>query len=198
MYCQINERRPESMSEFDDYSCIQSALQGDDMAFHQLIDHYYLTVERFARQIGVREEDLQDVTQEVFIKVFRFLHKYSRGKFSTWLYSVTLNVSKDYFRKQKREKAKIDKTINSSPETFYTENTDLTDDARILHKSIQILDEKYRVPIALFYFQEASIKEISAIMNLSESTVKTRLKRGKEKLKASLEKGGRMYEREAF
>ncbi|MFA9557472.1 RNA polymerase sigma factor [Evansella sp. AB-rgal1] len=177
---------------------IRDALDGDDQAYYDLIQSYHSTVERFARQIGVRDEDIQDVTQEVFIKVYRFLHKYSRGKFSTWLYSVTLNVAKDFFRKQKREKRKVQKTIQEKPVTFYEENLDLSDDARILHETIQSMDEKYRVPIVLFYFHEASIKEISSIMGMRESTVKTRLKRGKERLKDCLEGGGLVYESKAF
>ncbi|MDG5786352.1 RNA polymerase sigma factor [Evansella sp. AB-P1] len=177
---------------------IQNALNGDEQAFYELINHYHTTVERFARQIGVRDEDIQDVTQEVFIKVYRFLHKYSRGKFSTWLYSVTLNVAKDFFRKQKRENAKVLKTIQENPVTKYEENLDLTEDSRILHDAIKKMDEKYRIPIVLFYFHDASIKEISTIMGMREATVKTRLKRGKERLKVSIAEGGIPYESKAF
>ncbi|ADU29689.1 RNA polymerase sigma factor [Evansella cellulosilytica] len=186
------------MCELNDRMLVQKALSGDEEAFKQLIATYQTTVERFARQIGVREEDLQDVTQEVFIKMYRFLHKYSRGKFSTWLYSVTHNVAKDSFRKLNREKSKVLKTIQAQPSVFYEENLDLSEDAAILHKAIQCLDEKYRVPIVLFYFHEASIKDISAILAMREATVKTRLKRGKDQLKASLEEGGYEYESRAF
>ena len=186
------------MPDFDESLCIRNAQQGDEKAFHQLIHTYYITVERFARQIGVREEDLQDVTQEVFIKVYRFLNKYSRGKFSTWLYSVTLNVSKDFFRKNNREKTKVEKSIKSAPQSYYVENMDLSEDAHLLHVTLHSLDEKYRIPIVLFYFHDASIKEISAIMKVTEGTVKTRLKRGKDRLKTSLEEGGHRYEPQAF
>ncbi|WP_257009808.1 RNA polymerase sigma factor [Evansella halocellulosilytica] len=187
------------MSETSEKMWIRNALQGDDEAFNNLIEAYHTTVERFARQIGVREEDLPDVTQEVFIKVYRFLNKYSRGKFSTWLYSVTLNVAKDFFRKNKREKQKVERSIlYSSSAAFYEENMDLSEDANILHETIQIMDEKYRIPIVLFYFQEASISEIAKIMNMREATVKTRLKRGKERLRSQLEKGGHFDESRAF
>ncbi|UCZ54271.1 RNA polymerase sigma factor [Bacillus shivajii] len=186
------------MNETTEKMWIRDALKGDDEAFRGLIDAYYATVERFARQIGVREEDLQDVTQEVFIKVYRFLDKYSRGKFSTWLYSVTLNVSKDFFKKNKREKQKLKKTIQNHPPQFYEENLDLSEDAQILHDTLQLMDEKYRIPIVLFYFHEASIQEIAAIMSMRESTIKTRLKRGKERLRKQLEEGGHFHESRAF
>ncbi|MBU9714793.1 RNA polymerase sigma factor [Evansella tamaricis] len=186
------------MSEFNDRALILEALDGNDEAFQEIIQLYHVTVERFARQIGVREEDLPDVTQEVFIKVYRFLDKYSRGKFSTWLYSVTLNVAKDFFRKQKREKRKVEKTIQERPVLSYEENLDLSDDGRILHNVINHMDEKYRIPIVLFYFHDASIKDIAAIMGMREPTVKTRLKRGKEILRKKLEEGGYEYEPRAL
>lgn len=170
---------------------IRKALQGDEKALQQLIDENYKTVERFARQIGAPQQDVQDIVQEVFIRVFRFLHKYSHGKFTTWLYSITYNVTKDYFRKAQREKRKRDRMmIHDKNDYIYEENWDLSEDAFILHRTIQMLDEKYRVPIVLFYFQDATIKEIAEIMNIGESTVKTRLKRGRERLKFALQKGG--------
>lgn len=176
---------------FEEKEWIRRALQGDEKAFQHLIDSNYKTVERFARQIGAPHQDVQDIVQEVFIRVFRFLHKYSHGKFTTWLYSITYNVTKDYFRKIKRENRKRDRMIIQDNNDFiYEENWDLSEDALILHKSIQKLDEKYRIPIVLFYFQDASIKEIAEIMNIGESTVKTRLKRGRERLKFALQRGG--------
>lgn len=102
------------MDEIQEKKLIRQALEGNDLAFRDLIEAYYKTIERFARQIGVQEDDLADVTQEVFIKVYRFLSKYSRGKFSTWLYSITLNVSKDLFKKQKRELGKTQKILGTA------------------------------------------------------------------------------------
>lgn len=177
---------------------IEDALEGNDDAFHELISMYHTTVEKFARQIGVREQDVSDVTQEVFIKMYRFLHKYSRGKFSTWLYSVTLNVAKDAFRKQKREKLKFLKSVQEEPPTSYVDELDLSEDAKVLHEAIDKMDEKYKIPIVLFYFHDASIREIATIMNMREGTVKTRLKRGKDQLKQRLEEGGNMYEPRAL
>ncbi|MDQ0258023.1 RNA polymerase sigma-70 factor (ECF subfamily) [Evansella vedderi] len=186
------------VTEEQERAWIEDALDGNDEAFQKIINAYHTTVERFARQIGVQDQDIQDVTQEVFIKVYRFLYKYSRGKFSTWLYSVTLNVSKDFFRKQKREKVKMMKAIQEGPATFYEDNLDLSEDARVLHDAIQRLDEKYKVPIVLFYFHDASIKEIAVIMNSREATVKTRLKRGKDMLKKGLKEGGSINEPRAL
>ncbi|SDZ16409.1 RNA polymerase sigma-70 factor, ECF subfamily [Evansella caseinilytica] len=186
------------MLEKEERALLQQAAEGDDQAFHEIIKAYHTTVERFARQIGVREEDLQDVTQEVFIKVYRFIDKYTHGKFSTWLYSVTINVAKDFFRKQKREKEKWKKTVAEKPVMHYEDDMHLSEDGERLHDALLNLDEKYKIPIVLFYFHDATIKEIADIMRMREATVKTRLKRGKERLKACLEKGGHLDARGAF
>lgn len=186
----IVERVTETMTEFEEKQLIHRALDGDDLAFNELIEAYYLTVERFARQIGVSENDLPDVTQEVFLRVYRFLNKYSRGKFSTWLYSITLNVARDYFKKAKREKRKVHKTIQAGVDVAYENSLDLSADLKILHEAIQQLDELYRIPIVLFYFHDKSILEISSILKMKESTVKTRLRRGRSYLKTEMIKGG--------
>lgn len=169
---------------------IRQALEGNDLAFRDLIEAYYKTIERFARQIGVQEDDLADVTQEVFIKVYRFLSKYSRGKFSTWLYSITLNVSKDLFKKQKRESEKRKKFSELPSIESYVENHFLSENEQLLHNTIQQMEDKYRIPIVLFYFHDQSINEIAAITKTKEATIKTHLKRGKERLKEALKEGG--------
>lgn len=179
------------VEQFEEKKWIRAAIEGDEKAYKFLIDNNYKMVERFARQIGAPPQEVQDIVQEVFIRVFRFLPKYTYGKFSTWLYSITYNVTKDYFRKQQRENRKMDRMADQGKNHFYyEENWDLSEDAALLHEAIQILDVKYRVPIVLFYFQELSIKDIAKVMNIGESTVKTRLKRGRERLKIALQKGG--------
>ncbi|MFC0014011.1 MULTISPECIES: RNA polymerase sigma factor [Allobacillus] len=182
------------MTETQEKRLIRQALEGNELAFRELIEAYYKTVERFARQIGVQENDLADVTQDVFIKVYRFLNKYSRGKFTTWLYSITLNVSKDLFKKQKRELEKHKKLTHEPLTESYLENHSLTEDERILHSTILQMEDKYRIPIVLFYFHDQSITEIAAITKTKEATIKTHLKRGKERLKNALKEGGFIYE----
>lgn len=182
--------RGQNVDEIQEKKLIRQALEGNDLAFRDLIEAYYKTIERFARQIGVQEDDLADVTQEVFIKVYRFLSKYSRGKFSTWLYSITLNVSKDLFKKQKRESEKRKKFSELPSIESYVENHFLSENEQLLHNTIQQMEDKYRIPIVLFYFHDQSINEIAAITKTKEATIKTHLKRGKERLKEALKEGG--------
>lgn len=171
---------------------IVRAQQGDKEAYIDLIRIHQQTVEKFAFQCGVHSNDLADVSQEVFVKLYRFLHKFKQDRFTTWLYKITLNATRDYYRKEQRELAKEDK-LNAQRQTIFLSAEDdvlLFEEDKLLHNAIQALDEKYRYPIVLYYFHELKYEEIAEVLNISLSTVKVRLLRAKEKLKAALMQEG--------
>ncbi|EDL62569.1 RNA polymerase sigma factor [Bacillus sp. SG-1] len=172
----------------NDYFIVE-AQKGNLTAYSELVRVYSPVVERFAFQLGASGSDVQDISQEVFIRVYRFLHQFSHSKFTTWLYKITLNVTRDFKRKENRQLMKTEKL---SKETF---GADLTmpevtifreEEDKLLHECIQKLDEKYRIPIILHYFHDKKYEEIQDILSLNPSTVKTRLLRGKNLLKKAL------------
>lgn len=83
-----------------DIKLIVRAQQGNKDAFRDLMEIHYRTVEKFAYQCGVHLDDIPDVTQEVFIKLYRFLHQFNHERFTTSLYKSTLNTARDYYRKK--------------------------------------------------------------------------------------------------
>ncbi|QDZ98013.1 sigma-70 family RNA polymerase sigma factor [Lysinibacillus fusiformis] len=171
---------------------IARAQQGDKEAYIELIQIHQQTVEKFAFQCGVHSNDLADISQEVFVKLYRFLHQFKQDRFTTWLYKITLNATRDYYRKEQRELAKEDK-LNAQRQTIFLSAEDdvlLFEEDKLLHNAIQALDEKYRYPIVLYYFHELKYEEIAEVLNISLSTVKVRLLRAKEKLKAALMQEG--------
>ncbi|MCH1625490.1 RNA polymerase sigma factor [Ferdinandcohnia quinoae] len=173
----------------DEEDLIRLARKGNMSAFQQLLEQYYPVVERFAYQLGNHKNDIPDITQEVFIRVYRFLDQFSQAKFSTWLYKITLNVTRDMARKRSQHLKKVLKIkqehIEQVPEV---ESYILqSEEDRNLHKCLQTLDEKYRIPIILYYFHDKKYEEISEIMSSTLSTVKTRILRGKALLKKALE-----------
>ncbi|KEK13659.1 RNA polymerase sigma factor [Lysinibacillus sphaericus] len=171
---------------------IARAQQGDKEAYIELIQIHQQTVEKFAFQCGVHSNDLADVSQEVCVKLYRFLHQFKQDRFTTWLYKITLNATRDYYRKEQRELAKEDK-LNAQRQTIFLSAEDdvlLFEEDKFLHNAIQALDEKYRYPIVLYYFHELKYEEIAEVLNISLSTVKVRLLRAKEKLKAALMQEG--------
>ncbi|WP_026703101.1 RNA polymerase sigma factor [Salibacterium aidingense] len=168
---------------------IELARSGNKEAFHTIVHTYYQTVQRFAYQIGVRPEDIDDVTQEVFLRVYRSLRSYSGGTFTTWLYSITLNTARDLMRKQKRQNRKIEKMRETTPNHTY-ETLNVSEEAMELHDLIRGLDEKYRIPLVLHYFHHQTYAEISEVTGTSESGVKSQVMRAKKKLKYQIEKEG--------
>ncbi len=173
---------------------IKRAQQGNMVAFGQLVEMYYPTVERFAYQLGNRHDEIEDITQEVFIRVYRFLDQFTKAKFSTWLYKITLNVTRDFARKRQSNIRKVFKIQQNTKKDDYIEIESAViqnEEDRTLHIAIQMLDEKYRVPIILFYFHEKKYEEIAEIMGVTLSTVKTRILRGKTMLKKLIEEQNR-------
>jgi len=172
---------------------IARAQAGDKEAYSELIRMHQRTVEKFAFQCGVQIQDIPDVKQEVFIKLYRFLHQFQKDRFTTWLYKIILNTARDYYRKERKESEKEQKmqAMDNQRTTKSAEAKVLVfEEDRALHETIQQLDEKYRYPIILFYFHELSYEQIADVLNLSTSTVKVRMLRAKEQLKILLVQEG--------
>jgi RNA polymerase sigma-70 factor (ECF subfamily) len=169
---------------------IKKAKQGNMNAFGQLVELHYPVVEKFAYQLGNRQDEIEDITQEVFFRVYRFIDQFTKAKFSTWLYKITLNVTRDFSRKRQSNLRKVFKIQQDFRQDDYPEIESAVirnEEDRILHLAIQKLDEKYRVPIVLYYFHEKKYEEIAEIMSITLSTVKTRILRGKTMLKKVME-----------
>jgi RNA polymerase sigma-70 factor, ECF subfamily len=177
-------------TEVDDLELIKRAKQGDLSAYSKLITIYSPVVERFAYQMGNHIDDIPDISQEVFIRVYRFIDGFTHAKFTTWLYKITLNVSRDFKRKENQHAKRLQKVLNEPGEGAVQENVQLIreEEDRVLHECIQELDDKYRAPIILYYFHERKYEEIADILSVNLSTIKTRILRGKGLLKKLLEK----------
>lgn len=179
-------------------SLISKIKTGDKAAYRELMNQYYKTVQRFSFQCGVHPTDLDDITQEVFIKLYRFINQFNDQHFTTWLYKITLNTTRDYYRKQSKHREKIDKLQLSSNEQYSNPiDTRLTldEEDEALHNAILLLNEKYRYPIVLYYFHDMTMAEIAKVLNLTISNVKIRIMRAKEQLKKTLQEEEMRYEK---
>lgn len=185
----------------NDREIIAAIRNGDTSAFELLVRKYESRVfHHCLRMVGDREEST-DLTQEVFLKVFRNIHKYEHGfAFYTWLYRITANCCIDYFRNSKRKIKKISLSQldgNSQQENardyeipdgrFGPElnlmNTELRD---ILNNAVGQLSENLRSTIILKEIEGFSYAEIAEISECSIGTVKSRMHRAREELKDSL------------
>ncbi|MEO1515937.1 MAG: RNA polymerase sigma factor [Bacteroidota bacterium] len=127
----------------------------------------------------------QDAAQEIFVKIYLNLAKFSeRSKFSTWVYSITYNYCIDYIRRQKKAKTIFSDEMESAPGDIAEE----VDDRELLEMEIgrlkRVLDEippGDKAVLLMKYQDDLSIRDISHILDKTESAVKMKLKRAKHK-----------------
>src|SRR6266404_7585431 len=90
------------MREFSDVELINNHLAGDSAAFEQLVTRYFRQVFLFARTFGLEIAEAEDVTQEVFVRIWKNLNKFDQNKkFKTWAFQITKNACIDFLRKHK-------------------------------------------------------------------------------------------------
>jgi RNA polymerase sigma-70 factor (ECF subfamily) len=122
--------------------------------------------------------DAEDIAQEVFLALYRNIWKISSKEYmKAWLIRVTINKSKNYMKTAWIRKR--------SDMPYIQDNTPQSETSDLLN-AVLLLDEKYKIPIYLMYYEGYSIKEISQILKTKPATIGTRLKRGREILKNKL------------
>ncbi|MGM9926449.1 MAG: sigma-70 family RNA polymerase sigma factor [Bacillus sp. (in: firmicutes)] len=132
----------------------------------------------------------EDLTQDIFVKCYKSLHMYTgKSSFKTWLWRIAINHCKDFLKSWYNKNVMIAEEESaknwSRNETVEQAVIQKDEDARLAF-AVMSLPIKYREVIILFYFEELPIKEISAVLEVNENTIKTRLKKAKELLKERL------------
>jgi len=175
------------MSQNQDQYYIDKVINGSTQTFSVLVDRYKHMVFTLAMKILKNREEAEDVSQDVFVKIYQALHTF-RGdsKFSTWVYKIAYYRSLDYLKKQGRSISANSVDISNLYNIAAIENTLYsleTNERNIAIKSaIAELPENDGVVITLHYFEELSLKEISEIMSLPANTIKVRLFRIRKRL----------------
>lgn len=145
----------------------------------------YLLAYSFVKDQGLAE----DISQEVFLKCYKSLDKF-RGEASikSWIYRITVNLSKDYLGKRGFQLLKFPiEFFDGLKKSESTEEIYLKDyQNEQLLQNVLSLPLKYREVIILHYFHDLKIEEISKMLAINANTVKTRLARGRRKLKETI------------
>ncbi len=131
----------------------------------------------------------EDIVQEVFIKAYTNMDKF-KGKSSvyTWLYKITINLCRKKIKKLSWKNIFPADDLDKKVDPYNT--IDQKQNEMVVVKAIQTLDHSYREILVLYYYEGFSIKEISNILGVKEGTVKSKLSRGRKKLKTILVKEG--------
>ncbi|SHG49631.1 sigma-70 family RNA polymerase sigma factor [Ornithinibacillus halophilus] len=182
--------------EIDDLYVLQ---MNPEEAIETIMDAYGDEIKRLVFTYMNNSADTDDVTQEVFVTVYQKLNTFQgKSSLKSWIYSIAINKCKDHLRswqsRNKRLKEKLMQSAQPGEQDVDTpeEQTIKQSESSKLLKQVMELPVRYREVIILFYFKELSTKEISNVLNTKEATVRTRLNRGREKLKKCLsnEEGG--------
>jgi len=171
----------------DDYSIIRQFIDGDKSAFQVLVKRHKEKVRNIIYMTMNNSALVDDIAQEVFITVYKNLkHFRFESQFTTWLYRVTVNRCKDYLRRINVRK--IFSPIEDGYEVSeYSTPVESNDISKIVMDAISKLPVKLRMPLILKDIEGFSYQEISETLKCEMGTVKSRIFRGREKLKEILQ-----------
>lgn len=169
-----------------DNRLIERILQGDRQAFRSLYDEYFDYAMRTAKLVTKNGEWAKDAVQETFLRVYRNVWQYDRSKpFKPWFYSILL---RECYRVMEREKKVL--PFGEQLERIAVEQP-LPDVSVDVYEALQSLDDLYRIPLILKYLHDYSEREIADMLDVNVNTLKSRLFKGREKMKKGL--GGERY-----
>ncbi|MDH3702959.1 MAG: sigma-70 family RNA polymerase sigma factor [Alphaproteobacteria bacterium] len=181
-------------SSLDDGALVAAALR-DKQAFSMIVRRYEPPLSRYIRRLlGTSGQSVDDVLQDVFIKVYVNLNDYDRSRpFSPWIYRIARNEAMSFLRKRRTEPYLLSGEEGMLMlERVLDEPTvlEVLERSRIgtwIRKLIAGLDPSYRDVFVLRYLEEKSYEEISEILEMPMGTVATYINRGKRRLKRDLD-----------
>ncbi|MCK5521413.1 MAG: sigma-70 family RNA polymerase sigma factor [Candidatus Marinimicrobia bacterium] len=149
-------------------------------AMKYLMDDYGDMVYRFILVMVKNEDDARDVSQEVFIKIYKKLHLFQgNSELKTWIFSVAKNTTYSYIQSRHYQLEKNDSVMMDSPAktTEY-----FKDDTYLLRQNISELSDTLKIPLTMFYFMECRYEEIAHILDVPLNTIKAQIRRAKIQL----------------
>ncbi|MCD4694427.1 RNA polymerase sigma factor [bacterium] len=178
-------------SNLSDEKLIEIIREKDKELYSEIIKRYKNKLSHYLRKFIRDSDELEDVLQVVFIKVYKNLHGFNvEKKFSSWIYRIAHNEAINQIKKYSKERLFLD----DEEQKIVDKKIDINDsiDKKMLKKEIEqylnAIKQKYQEPIILFYFEQKSYEEISDILRIPKSTVGTLILRGKKILKQNLQK----------
>ncbi|MCM3111061.1 RNA polymerase sigma factor [Lederbergia lenta] len=175
-----------------DIDLIKEIKAGSHSAMEVLVKRYYKQIYAFIYRRTGNKDIAYDLTQEVFMKMLKSIHTYKeKAQFKSWLYTLAVNHSNDYFRSKAFQATQMTDELSDSHSS--NENVpyifEKKERRREIIDAIKSLPEFQSTTILLRFYHDFKIKEIATIMQTNDSTVKSRLRQGMEKLKSTLQRG---------
>ena len=168
---------------------IERCLAGDQQAWDQIVKQHWRKVFNLAYKFVGRHDEAEDLTQDIFLKIFKALHTFDRrANFQTWLISISRNLCIDHYRSVRKERETMARDVDAATLTPasrerspYGELEQI--DLRVrIRQALAELPPTLREAVVLRDLQEFSYQEIADKLNLPEGTVKSRINRGRLEL----------------
>jgi len=177
----------------DDAALVQQILNGNSNAFRFLVAKHQRLVLHVVGRIVQRQEDVEDICQEVFMKVYSKIGKFrGESKLSTWIARIAYNTSISYLRKEDRDELSYDErpalVAGETDESTHRQPLENVEVKKYLMLKIEELPVQYRTVLTLFHLEQFSYREIEEITGMPEGTIKSYLSRARKILKEKLEK----------
>ena len=183
---------------------VRRCLAGDSAAWEELVQRHHRRIYNICYRFAGSADDAQDLTQEVFIKIYRTLNSFDveRGAFMTWVTTVTRNLLVDHFRKTKKDRmtdsldAAPSEHEDAQPLSEQIHDRGLSPDARaqsqevsaVVHQALQKLSPDLREAVILRDLQDMDYRDIATALKVPEGTVKSRINRGRAELARLLQR----------
>ncbi len=183
---------------------VRRCISGDAVAWEEIVQRYNRRIYNICYRFAGSPDDAQDLTQDVFIKMYRTLNSYDveRGAFMTWVTTITRNLLVDHFRKSKQDR--MTDSLDSAPsqhEDAMPLSEQIPDktappDSRVhsretretIHRALQKLSPDLREAVILRDLQDMDYREIATVLKVPEGTVKSRINRGRAELARLLQR----------
>ena len=167
----------------EDFLLVQRMRRGDERAFESFVTKYYPAILKYC-QIQIRDYGYaEDMTQETFTRFFQNFRQYKHyGKAANYLYAVASNICRDYHRKKK------ELLLEKLPEILDEKDNGM-DEIIVISEALDSLSDELKEVAVMFFIEERRQKDIAAILGISISLVKYRIRRVREILSVYFKEG---------
>jgi len=171
-------------------SATQVATEPDVQDWHAIVEEHSPRVYRLAYRLTGNRQDAEDLTQDVFVRVFRSLDRYEPGNFPGWLHRITTNLFLDRVRRSSR--IRMDRFGEGAEDRLLSVEVEpeaAVHDANFdpdIEQALSTLSEEFRVAVVLCDVEGLSYEEIADVLGIKLGTVRSRIHRGRSQLRAAL------------
>jgi RNA polymerase sigma-70 factor, ECF subfamily len=170
---------------------IKRVVKGDNRAYAKLVSRYQTPIYNLMIRMSLSEDQALDMAQETFVRAYQKIESFDLTKdFFPWLYTMGLNIARDYLRKYGNERSRLqsldEMAINGKEPQVSNTEIDEAIETQYLDKALAMLPEDMREALILRFREEFSYQEIADVLNIGLSNAKMKVHRGLDKMRMLL------------